>query len=46
MDEQDPDCVWKDYCDFSKLDNSDWENLLTFNPEYANLRLTQKHEHQ
>ena len=36
--ETDPDCVWKDYCDFSKFDNSDWEKLLTFNPEYADQR--------
>ena len=33
--ETDPDGVWKDFCDFSKFDNSDWVNLLTFNPEYA-----------
>ena len=33
--ETDPDDVWKDFCDFSTFDNSDWVNLLTFNPEYA-----------
>ena len=33
--ETDPDGVWKDFCDFSKFDNGDWVNLLTFNPEYA-----------
>lgn len=31
----DPDGVWKDYCDFSKFDHSDWVNLLSANPEYA-----------
>ena len=31
----DPDDIWKDYCDFSKFDNSDWVYLLTCNPEYA-----------
>ena len=31
----DPEGVWKEYCDFSKFDNSDWLNLLTFDPEYA-----------
>lgn len=31
----DPEGVWKDYCDFSKFNNSDWVNLLMFNPEYA-----------
>ena len=31
----DPDGVWKEYCDFSKFENSDWVNLLKYNPEYA-----------
>ena len=31
----DPDGVWKEYCDFSKFENYDWVNLLTYNPEYA-----------
>lgn len=33
----DPEGVWKEHCDFSKFDNCDWVNLLTYNPEYADL---------
>ena len=31
----DPDCIWREFCDFSGFDNSDWVNLLACNPEYA-----------
>lgn len=33
----DPDGVWKEYCDFSRFDNADWENLLQYRPEYARI---------
>lgn len=35
LSETDPDDVWKDFCDFSRFDNDDWVNLLTWWPEYA-----------